>query len=298
MSNDGEPAPMPREIIKASPDHSTLPDSDLKAQILIRTWSSRVHQISRAAVSVLKVVAFTALLVWVVADRDFLKDSLRSLTHAELFGVKLDRKAIDDATSALQELLKEKRESIDKNAEAAIRRSARVAPAIVHAKILWVDDNPQNNMHERSILAKLKIDVTVATSTAEALRALRRTPFDLIISDIDRPRDPMMPLKRCQIHYFDYPNDELRERYNKPSGFRLEGFNADQNKSGPAGFSMIEQLVPEYEAMPRVIFYTRAENASIRSLCGDRITDRPDILLQTVVSILEEERWDRLPDRE
>ncbi|MFB2836414.1 response regulator [Floridanema evergladense] len=56
--------------------------------------------------------------------------------------------------------------------------------------VLWVDDNPNNNLHERRSLEALGISFVLATSTEEALDKLKRQYFDLIISDMGRPPDP------------------------------------------------------------------------------------------------------------
>lgn len=55
--------------------------------------------------------------------------------------------------------------------------------------VLWVDDNPNNILHERRSLEALGISFVLATSTEEALDKLERQYFDLIISDMGRPGD-------------------------------------------------------------------------------------------------------------
>lgn len=54
------------------------------------------------------------------------------------------------------------------------------------ASVLWVDDNPDGNHHERRILRMLGISVVPALSNDEALELLEDHAFDLVISDIDR----------------------------------------------------------------------------------------------------------------
>jgi CheY-like chemotaxis protein len=52
--------------------------------------------------------------------------------------------------------------------------------------ILWVDDHPENNQHEISWLRQLQVQVITATSTDEALVALSKQSYHLIISDWQR----------------------------------------------------------------------------------------------------------------
>lgn len=62
-------------------------------------------------------------------------------------------------------------------------RKARVA------RILWVDDRPENNSAEREALEALGVKVSIATSTEEAMDTLVTQRFDLVISDMGRPPD-------------------------------------------------------------------------------------------------------------
>ncbi len=74
-----------------------------------------------------------------------------------------------------------------------LQRDAQALIDRVNAvRVLWVDDQPDNNRHERAMLAKLQIEVVTATSTTEALARLSADaqagePFDLVISDWSRP---------------------------------------------------------------------------------------------------------------
>ncbi len=63
-----------------------------------------------------------------------------------------------------------------------IRRAARSA-------VLWVDDRPANNIHERQALEALGISFILSTSTEDALQKVARQSFDAIISDMGRPPD-------------------------------------------------------------------------------------------------------------
>lgn len=57
------------------------------------------------------------------------------------------------------------------------------------ARVLWVDDHPENNQYERRALEALGIQVYEAKSTADALDLLARRPFDVVISDMGRGMD-------------------------------------------------------------------------------------------------------------
>jgi len=85
----------------------------------------------------------------------------------------------------------------------AMARDARAAAQVVtemvtprmirragRATVLWVDDRPSNNVHERQALEALGVSFVLATSTNEALEELERQSFDSITSDMGRPPDP------------------------------------------------------------------------------------------------------------
>lgn len=57
-------------------------------------------------------------------------------------------------------------------------------------EILWVDDRPGNNRHERKALESFGVEFTLAESTTEALDILARRRFAAIISDMGRREGP------------------------------------------------------------------------------------------------------------
>jgi CheY-like chemotaxis protein len=82
-----------------------------------------------------------------------------------------------------------KREADPQDIAAALP-SPRSQRRLQGARILWVDDRPENNRFERQALEALGIDIDISTSTEDALEKVRRRSYDLIISDMGRPGDP------------------------------------------------------------------------------------------------------------
>jgi CheY-like chemotaxis protein len=56
--------------------------------------------------------------------------------------------------------------------------------------VLWVDDRPGNNVHERRVFESLGFSFVLATSTRQALDILERQRFGAIISDMGRAEGP------------------------------------------------------------------------------------------------------------
>ena len=72
----------------------------------------------------------------------------------------------------------------------ALRRAELVASILRHAQVLWVDDNPENNIYEREVLRTLGTNTDVATSTQQGMMALQSKVYDLVISDMYRGSTP------------------------------------------------------------------------------------------------------------
>jgi CheY-like chemotaxis protein len=78
-------------------------------------------------------------------------------------------------------------EIADVVAEAATPRAMR---RLNDARVLWVDDRPDNNAYERRALEALGIRFALSVSTEDALYKTELTRYDVIISDMGRPPDP------------------------------------------------------------------------------------------------------------
>lgn len=92
-----------------------------------------------------------------------------------------------EASATPEATAREARAAFDVVAEIA---TPRVMQRAGKSTVLWVDDKPSNNVHERRALEALGVSFVLATSTEEALEKLKRQSFDAIISDMGRPPDP------------------------------------------------------------------------------------------------------------
>lgn len=66
----------------------------------------------------------------------------------------------------------------------------QITNVLTKPRVLWVDDNPDNNIHERTALSALGVQFSLAESTNDAKTILSANAFDLIISDFRRDKDP------------------------------------------------------------------------------------------------------------
>ncbi len=88
-------------------------------------------------------------------------------------------------------------------------------------RILWVDDRPENNAHERSAFEALGLRFTLSLSTDNALELLRSSRFAVIISDMGRKEGPREGYKLL---------DALRERGDMTPLVFYAGSNSPEHK--------------------------------------------------------------------
>lgn len=90
--------------------------------------------------------------------------------------------------SALRKAAEAKKQTLTD--EAALRSQIqglnRSRARLPVASVLWVDDHPLSNQRERLAMAEAGMFVDAYATNADGLEALRRQPYDMLISDITR----------------------------------------------------------------------------------------------------------------
>lgn len=87
-----------------------------------------------------------------------------------------------------QAVIQETRAAAEAVSEVVTRRAIRRAG---ESTVLWVDDKPDSNLHERQALEALGISIVVSVSTEDALEKVSQQSFDAIITDMSRPPDSL-----------------------------------------------------------------------------------------------------------
>jgi CheY-like chemotaxis protein len=100
--------------------------------------------------------------------------------------------------------------------------SPRSRNKLHQSNVLWVDDNPNNNLYERQALEALGIRIDLANDTQEALRKLGRKEYELVISDMARPSSKQAG---CDLL------KKVRERKNSVPFIVYSGFELPQPQS-------------------------------------------------------------------
>lgn len=76
-----------------------------------------------------------------------------------------------------------------------VKHLNRGEPADAVGRVLWVDDHPENNAPERSVLEGRKVAVYQVTTTEDALALLAMYDYDAVISDMNRNDKPLEGLR-------------------------------------------------------------------------------------------------------
>jgi CheY-like chemotaxis protein len=99
---------------------------------------------------------------------------------AESLTPEVVHRALADQTSSMEAL-----EQVFEHST-ALRRASAQQVIIKGARILWIDDHPENNTWERRMLEAFGASFVTVETTASAIAMLNRERFDVIISDIGR----------------------------------------------------------------------------------------------------------------
>ena len=78
-----------------------------------------------------------------------------------------------------------------RSSSSGLRRAELVGNVLRGARVLWVDDHPENNAWERELLRSLGVVIVSVESTRSAVASLRAESFDVMISDIRRDSEPV-----------------------------------------------------------------------------------------------------------
>jgi len=100
----------------------------------------------------------------------------------EFWKFKLSTEHKDRAVKEVREAAQARGETPSPKSEQVIRELRRP----VRRSLLWVDDHPDNNVHESLALANLGFVIANTTSTETAMRFLETGGFDVVITDLGR----------------------------------------------------------------------------------------------------------------
>ena len=134
-----------------------------------------------------------AIIVVAIFYRPIRNQLLPLVTGLKIGGIECSfvREGIQAAVALAQKHKNWQVQVSDEEASLVMERASRNLGRLQRAKILWVDDSPENNFNEIKMLHQLRSDVETAKSTEEALAHLaEKKDVDIVLSDLKRGDDP------------------------------------------------------------------------------------------------------------
>lgn len=136
-----------------------------------------------------KLLPGLAVILAILAFRTEIADYLKHASKVEILGFKLEKEVFDQRVEAARKSGPGASTGDHPRwADNAFRKLNLAAPLLKGMRILWVDDHPENNFYLRKILVDFGVQVVIATSNVEAIDKIKRSDFDLLISDNGRDR--------------------------------------------------------------------------------------------------------------
>lgn len=155
-------------------------------------------------------------------DAAYVKDmTVEQLQHLISGAVSL---AAATSTSTGKEARQDDISNAAKSVVDAMQHAKQTSPSAQEDRqrcILWVDDRPNNNVHERAAFESMGFEFTLALSTDEALEVLSSSTFAAIISDMGRKEGPREGYKLL---------DAIRKQGDKIPFFIYAGSNTPEHK--------------------------------------------------------------------
>jgi CheY-like chemotaxis protein len=142
------------------------------------------------AIPALAWVAF-ALVVYLTLRRPMLERVLPRLSQFKGLGLEitLTEELLRQATEATEPADGQATRVTPDERRGVLRRLDHATDYLSGGRVLWVDDHPEYNQYIIRLLRQVGMRVDLAHDTDEALVALRRSEYDIVLSDIRRGDD-------------------------------------------------------------------------------------------------------------
>lgn len=115
-------------------------------------------------------------------------DLLQKLAGFKALGIEFSfiKNSIDAALELADKNPKWKVEVPESARNNVLNRAREHLDVFRNSSILWIDDNPENNLNEWRMFLQLNVKIELAKSTDQALDILHQKKYDVVISDMVR----------------------------------------------------------------------------------------------------------------
>ncbi|MBT2366822.1 response regulator [Streptomyces sp. ISL-10] len=135
----------------------------------------------------LQTLILTIVLLVLVCSLLFFRGGNARISMAQLIDleIKVGEKNRNEAKKAI---VKAAEQRGDRDVQPVLQEIEQTKTARV-ARVLWVDDNPDNNLYETLALEQLGLLVTKATSTDAGMFYFNNLDFSFVVTDVHRESD-------------------------------------------------------------------------------------------------------------
>ncbi len=171
-------------------------------------------------IEIVKLIPSVAWIIFAIVALCLFYKSIREilprLSTFKAFGVEASfvKEALDKAS--------QHGEAGDEQSKSLVaRRAQRLSAVVAGAKVLVVNDVPQEMSDVIQILNSMKMVVTVSTSTNDALRLLKMSRYDVVLSDMmrgDSENEGILFLNKAVELGINQPTIFTVRRYNPERG--------------------------------------------------------------------------------
>ena len=131
---------------------------------------------------------FFVVVLLVLFYRPIRDDLLPNLSSLKAGGVELSfvKESIDAALKLAEKSPQWEVKVSSEDKERVLTRAKKHLKVFRDARLLWVDDHPENNINELVMFGQLKVVTQTAKNTENALEMLKSGSYNLVISDMKR----------------------------------------------------------------------------------------------------------------
>ena len=175
---------------------------------------------------IIELIKITPSILWVVflmiillVFQKQIKNLIPNLSEVKAFGI--EAKFIKEE---LAEAARRNPEVKETAFDQVTRRAQRISSIIKGARLLLVNDIPEQMINVQRILQSLGVIIDISCTTQSALNMLARTNYDVIVSDMSRDGIPDEGLR--------FLHESLERRVYRPTIFTVGNF--DPSRGVPA----------------------------------------------------------------
>lgn len=184
-------------------------------------------------IEVIKIIPALVWIVFTVAIIGLFYRPIRDVLLPRLQSVKILGFEASFVKAVLAKEAEKNRAGSEEQRTALARRAERLAGVLAGARVLLVNDEPDDMSAVIDILSSMKITVVVVTNTEAALKLLESKKYDVVVSDMSRGDDDKAGVELL--------NQSIKRGINRPTIFTV-GYFEPRRGTPPFAFAITDKV--------------------------------------------------------